>query len=319
MSCTQPLRAFYTGLLTDNGKPLLYVSKHHINDQEVKVSDAEKSLSVSIPLDPGFVHLDNYPTLYRFVDVPCGKCLACRQHRAKEWATRCVLEASKYQENYFITLTFNDDFLPKRTDPKDITMFMKRLRNRCGKDIRFFACGELGSRTNRPHYHLIVFNCHLDDLKILRASPLSWISKTISEIWPYGNHMINQVNEKTCAYVAQYTSKKVGDKRAGFIQMSRRPGIGADFAQENLRKIYESEGFYYRDGEDVQRSNVPRYFKKLMEREGYDVSKLSEHAQEAAKRTTEKDIYRLKAGNAELLRDFKRDESRLRSRKERGL
>ena len=43
--------------------------------------------------------------------VPCGRCIGCRVERSRQWALRCVHEAELYEENCFITLTFNDEFL----------------------------------------------------------------------------------------------------------------------------------------------------------------------------------------------------------------
>ena len=46
------------------------------------------------------------------VKIPCGKCLGCRLERARQWAIRCMHEASMYELNSFVTLTYNDKFLP---------------------------------------------------------------------------------------------------------------------------------------------------------------------------------------------------------------
>lgn len=109
-----------------------------------------------------------------FVEVPCGKCLECRIQYARVWADRCVLEAKKYKYNYFVTLTYDDHFLPDRNslDPKDLQLFIKRLRKHYSKKypgikIRFLASGEYGDISWRPHYHIILFNCPIDDLSYI--------------------------------------------------------------------------------------------------------------------------------------------------------
>lgn len=48
------------------------------------------------------------------VSIPCGQCIGCRLERARQWAVRCVHEASLYEDNCFITLTFDDQFLDKK-------------------------------------------------------------------------------------------------------------------------------------------------------------------------------------------------------------
>lgn len=112
----------------------------------------------------------------RYERIPCGKCIGCRLDYSKNWATRCVLEASMWEHNWFITLTYDKDHLPKHengeftdhngltwTDdtnswqgylkPNDMTLFLKRLRKHWSthfqhQNIRFFYCGEYGGA---PH------------------------------------------------------------------------------------------------------------------------------------------------------------------------
>jgi len=113
------------------------------------------------------------------VVVPCGKCIGCRLERSRQWAIRCVHEASLYDKNIFITLTYADEYLDKGKSlvKKDFVNFMKYLRRDYGEGIRFFHCGEYGvvchycgkHRTacdcgnytdslGRPHHHAIIFN-----------------------------------------------------------------------------------------------------------------------------------------------------------------
>ena len=39
--------------------------------------------------------------------VPCGQCIGCRLERSRQWAIRCMHEASLHDKNCFITLTFS--------------------------------------------------------------------------------------------------------------------------------------------------------------------------------------------------------------------
>lgn len=180
---------------------------------------------------------------------------------AKSWAFRCLMEAKGSHDNWFLTLTFAPEFCPERVDPKDVSGFMKRLRKRLGLEkIRFFGCGEYGEKNDRPHYHLILFNCPLADLYKLDAEG-HYGSKLIDEIWPYGFHYLGEVNEKTCAYVARYTSKKSG-KRKGFLQMSRRPGIGYDYLRDH-KDAYELDYINVVDSHGLRRIPLPRYFERI--------------------------------------------------------
>lgn len=133
--CTCPNYMIYQGELTKNDRPKFRFLGHH---------EYNRMLDHSLP----------------FVQVPCGKCLECRIQHARDWADRCVIEAKQYKYNYFVTLTYDDAHLPERNslNPKDLQLFLKRLRKRFkGVKIRFLASGEYGS-SFRPHYHLILFN-----------------------------------------------------------------------------------------------------------------------------------------------------------------
>lgn len=78
-----------------------------------------------------------------FIDLalPCGSCVGCRLERARQWAMRCVDEASLYRDNSFITLTFDPKFLPnnRSLDVSIFQKFMKRLRKEVAPlRFRFF-------------------------------------------------------------------------------------------------------------------------------------------------------------------------------------
>ena len=100
------------------------------------------------------------------IDVPCGRCVGCRLERSRQWAIRCVHEASLYDNNCFITLTYDSDHVPSDGSLRveDFQNFMKRLRKSVApRRVRFFHCGEYGERGDRPHYHAILFNLDFDD------------------------------------------------------------------------------------------------------------------------------------------------------------
>lgn len=171
--------------------------------------------------------------------LPCGKCTGCRKARAKEWALRCHLELGEHEDAAFTTLTYNDEALPPTLEKRHLQLFLKRLRRSMGaaRPLRFFACGEYGEKTGRPHYHAILFGSHHQRDRGL-----------IEKAWGRGIVHSVQVTPASINYVAGYTQKKSGDERRGkkewrkapdffetgevyqyqqpFIQMSRRPGIG---------------------------------------------------------------------------------------------
>ena len=104
------------------------------------------------------------------ITVPCGKCIGCLLDKSRSWATRSMHEyhMNKVQgrESCFVTLTFNDKMLNQRENPrslnkKEFQKFIKRMRKaislRYNTAVRIFGCGEYGSKSFRPHYHLIIY------------------------------------------------------------------------------------------------------------------------------------------------------------------
>lgn len=141
MPCYFPMQGFRSKTLTDNGKRKIVFSKNQ-----------------------GFEDLP--------VTLPCGQCIGCRLEHSRQWAIRCLHEASLHEHNCFLTLTFDDEHLPKSEslDVRDLQLFMKRLRKEYGKGIRFYACGEYGEKYYRPHYHLCLFNHDFHDKYLWKMS-----------------------------------------------------------------------------------------------------------------------------------------------------
>lgn len=244
-------------------------------------------------------HLDLYDP--KPVLIPCGKCIGCRLDYSREWAARCMLELKDHDSAYFVTLTYSDSEVPLTVFPdpetgealscqtlrkRDFQLWMKNLRKAFPDDhIRFYACGEYGSKTLRPHYHSIVFGLHLDDLKFYKKTDEGtlWISQRLSDTWfrfsdglhyPRGFVVVGDVNWDTCAYVARYTAKKymtLGDEffakfnmEKPFVQMSRRPGIGRGYLERNP-DLFNEKSLFLPSGDNVKEVSIPRYFYKCLE------------------------------------------------------
>ena len=182
--------------------------------------------------------------------LPCGQCRGCRLERSRQWAMRCVHEASLWERNCFITLTYDEGHLPDdgSLNKKHFQDFMKRLRSRfSGQRIRFYHCGEYGEKFGRPHYHACLFGFDFADKVLFSESDGTRLyeSASLSDIWGHGFCSIGDVTFESAAYVARYILKKItGDRaiehymacdaRTGeivvmqpeYTTMSRRPGIG---------------------------------------------------------------------------------------------
>ena len=228
-----------------------------------------------------------------FLEVPCGQCLECRLNRAREWSARCVVESKLHMNNWFLTLTYSDEFLPvinKKTgeilahatlDYDDIRSFNNSLRKyferRGHIGIRFFVAGEYGDQTFRPHYHYLAFNLPLTDLVFYKKSKLGDIyynSPLLDKIWRRGFVVVGELNSKSAGYTARYCLKKCKDlydrdkyDRLGilpeFIHCSSRPGIGREWFELNKDKLFEQGFIDVSDGSSSLRVFPGKYFKRL--------------------------------------------------------
>ena len=171
-----------------------------------KVVNPSGKRSIVFKASQGFVDMP--------VTVPCGSCVGCRLDRSRQWAVRCIHEASLYEKNCFLTLTFNQEHLPADMSlcVKTHQDFMKRLRFRCGSGIKFYMCGEYGSKFGRPHYHYLLFNHDFNDKELFRVTRRGerlYTSKVLEELWPFGYSTIGSVTFESAAYVARYIMKKI--------------------------------------------------------------------------------------------------------------
>lgn len=221
------------------------------------------------------------------IDLPCGRCVGCRLERSRQWATRIMLEAKAHDQTSFLTLTYSDEHLPNppSLQYKHYQDFMKRLRRRTGRPVRFFMCGEYGSNTFRPHYHACLFGEDFSADRYLwsvtsAGHPL-YRSPLLEELWPLGNTLIGNLSFESAAYVARYILKKVtGDLAADhyawtdpdtgevhqrtpeFCRMSLKPGIGATWYDKYKSDVVTHDTVVI----NGVATKPPRYFDKLLKR-----------------------------------------------------
>ena len=262
MPCYKPLTGYYSKYVNKSGKRSI-------------VFNSDKAL---IPVKQ---------------QVPCGRCIGCRLDRSLSWAIRCVNEASMYDENSFITLTFDDDHIADNRSLRvsDFQKFMKRLRKAISpRKVRFFHCGEYGAKFSRPHHHACLFGYDFSD-KVLfseRNGSKVYTSAMLSNLWPFGFSTVGSVTFESAAYVARYVMKKwAKDNFSGvelydamkalknpqskadfyngmkeeYITMSRRPGIGETWYKQFSSDVYPL-GFCVVNGKKVK---PPRYYDNQFE------------------------------------------------------
>ena len=299
MSCYHPLKAFDISAidgLTKNNKKNYKITSYEVNHIELINNKL-------IPFADSYRSAKCERYISDFIEIPCGKCIGCRLDYSRDWANRMMLEASYHEQNYFITLTYDDLHVPKSYYPcpetgeaipsltlskRDVQLFLKRLRKLTGQKFRYYLCGEYGSTTHRPHYHLIVFGLELDDLQPLKTSD-GWhyyTSATIDRAWSIydrkldtsssiGYSMVTSVCWETCAYVARYVTKKLNGSAAEFYEtfnilpefclMSRRPGIARQYFEDNTSDILKYQKIILPSKEKSFQFRPPRYYDRLLD------------------------------------------------------
>lgn len=282
MPCYNPLRAFKIGL-TNKGKDLFKICP---KDTEVVVHKGDKWIPYG---KRDVVNFQQFENVREYIEVPCGKCVGCRERQAKEWTDRILMELETAESAYFVTLTYDDQYLNYigYTDPvdgvvediptlnyRDVQLFLKQLRN-TGQKIRYFAAGEYGKKSQRPHYHLIVFNLKLDDLKPYKVNfegDMMYTSEYINKLWKKGYCVIGEVNKKTAGYTARYVLKKYENPISYAEQYglepertmaSKRPALGREFLEKNVEKFAtQSKVAIFADGV-LDQVSLPTYGKRL--------------------------------------------------------
>lgn len=248
MACTNPIYALDLGLKENGSRNLKLLPKR---------SDLYSIQQLEYRYGKGSI-----------ISLPCGKCLGCKEKHSREWAVRCCLEASLYQDNCFITLTFSDDFLPK--DMEAAAVIWKKFRKSLQMfypGVRYFACCERGDLNNRIHFHALLFGYDLSN-------------DQLKELWKYGISESDSLSYGSCLYVARYVDKKKG-AFDGFIRMSNRPGLGADWLKNNMH-IFNYDSIVGSFGSVP----IPRYFEKIAVAAGYDFTEIKEKRIDASMMTT---------------------------------
>ena len=287
--CTSPLKGFINGT-TENGKKNLIVTPYSVD--HIEILDNKKIYVDSPAITSKFA-------LTEFVEIPCGQCIECRLQRSRRWADRCMLELGYHESSYFITLTYDNEHIPKNPlidyktgeiyaenatlVKKDLQDFMKRLRRAYEykgyeNKLRFFACGEYGSQTLRPHFHIIVFGLKLDDLMLYKRNfngDNLYNSAFISKLWKKGFSVVGDVTWQSCAYVARYIMKKHLGKDSEFYDiyniepeftlMSRKPGIARQYYDEHKDELFYQDFVSIPIKEGAKQIYPPPYYEKLFE------------------------------------------------------
>lgn len=295
MSCYHPsvCYVFYDKKTLTRGHTLVYKDFDYQKFGEIDYAvGTEKSF-----YNKKFQCIDNCVCTASYL-IPCGHCVGCSNAISKEWSQRLMFEKAVSKNAYFLTITYDDDHIPKNHQlvKQHLESFIKDIRNyyynHYGLDkIRYYAVGEYGSKSGRCHYHAIIFNLPLTDLdfkafgidgKSLGFHPVGksttgeilYQFDLLNDLWSRGFVVVGEVSLASASYVARYVDKKrlAGVKNKLLISngivpefsiCSRMPGIGSLYFEKYYEKILDENLVVWIEGKSL---SVGRYFEKFLKK-----------------------------------------------------
>lgn len=243
------------------------------------------------------------------IPVPCNRCPNCVARRVSGWSFRLIQEDKMSKTSSFITLTYDTQHVPltrngfMSLEKRHLQLFFKRLRKRDKKShIKYYAVGEYGGKTLRPHYHIIIFNAKISDIQEV------WVSyDDEGKPSPTGSIHYGTVSGASVGYTLKYMSKKsriplhVNDDRIPeFSLMSK--GLGSGYLTEEIiswhknKKLLDKRMYLTLPG--GKKASMPRYYKEKI----YNEQERKRIAYFAAIKYREEEIQKEKMDTAETLR-----------------
>lgn len=215
------------------------------------------------------------------IPVPCGRCPVCSARRVSGWSFRLMKEGERSSSSFFITLTYDNEHVPptkrgyKSLSKVDLQKFFKRLRKLNDEKIKYYAVGEYGGKTMRPHYHIILFNAKLE---------------TVLKAWSLdgrylGDYHVGKVTEASIGYTMKYISKtkkipqhKNDDRLPEFALMSK--GMGANYLTQAMIKWHKADigNRMYCNLKDGKKIAMPRYYKQKLNLDEHEQDRISYQA-----------------------------------------
>lgn len=192
--------------------------------------------------------------------VPCGKCNFCLETKRGDWSFRLFQEMKSAFSADFLTLTYDESTIPVNSSglpelcKEDFQLFMKRLRKENALSttlsLRYYAVGEYGTETCRPHYHAIMFNLNPD------------LVNKLPRIWKKGLVHRGDVTPASIHYTTKYVINRhqdFGDRAPPFCLMSRRPGLGVAYLDTHAQ--WHKAGLRNYAKVNGMTTRLPRYYK----------------------------------------------------------
>lgn len=202
------------------------------------------------------------------IPLPCGRCPGCVAKRVSGWSFRLMQEEKRSSSALFVTMTYDTRYVPitkkgfMSVSKTDLQKFFKRLRklNNYGS-IKYYAAAEYGSKSYRPHYHIILFNAKHENV----------ITAWKQDGKEIGSVHFGTVTEASIGYSLKYISKPKriplhtnDDREPEFALMSKK--LGNNYITEEIHRWHKSdlENRMYIPLKDGKKAPIPRYIKEKL-------------------------------------------------------
>jgi hypothetical protein len=188
------------------------------------------------------------------------------KRRTSGWSFRLMKQGEVSESAHFVTLTYDTNKVPisengfMTLQKTDLQKYFKRLRKlNPDAQIKYYACGEYGGRTMRPHYHIILFNAdihHIEEAWSLDKKMLGYIH-------------IGSVSDASIGYTLKYMSKgsKIpqhinDDRQKEFALMSK--GLGKNYLSSQMIQYHKNDivNRMFVNLKGGKKASMPRYFKE---------------------------------------------------------
>lgn len=194
--------------------------------------------------------------------VPCGTCPDCLAKKRADWSFRMQEEERVSSSSFFMTYTYTEEKLHYNEDgnailfPSDFQNYMKRIRKLTSNKLKYFAVGEYGGESGRPHYHAIIFNF---------PAELRWM---LIHEWNEGFAVLGDTKQGSIHYVTKYMLKP----SKWYIKQGMTPpftlvskGLGINYVKKNKESHKLNESLLVKNNGYNQ--SMPRYYQdKIFDR-----------------------------------------------------
>lgn len=261
------------------------------------------------------------------INVPCGRCVECRKTYINGWVFRLTneLKSSNTLTASFLTLTYDDNALynPDNhlvTPDGEFTLnykhhqdWIKRLRKSYGNtksNIKYFSVGEYGDKSDRPHFHSIIFNAD---------------QQNVLDTWGHGNVHFGEVTESSIAYTLKYAYKKIGRVHKKDYQDENvtraversliSQGLGKEYAEsKQVKKFYQDDLTKNAKLNGGQIQPLPRYYREKI----YTPAQLEARSRIVQKQMDHKTPEELREAQALARRSYQKISEKIKGRQNTG-